>query len=212
MTDTPMTLVCNVSRSINGNILNYRASCWKDNSYIYFFFYKYIYRFDLTTHEYDTYINSYDDSAVTVYPYLLFKYRNYIYAFSSDGTHNNPNIPYYYDENGQDSKLWHYPGQFSLLWGASTNSICIETGKRIILYSLGNRYAMYFDYTNAGSFEPNSIIVECSNQQINEAQIVNSDAVNATINVEQVYYSDGTTVLRIPGQVRITGGEWTTIE
>lgn len=210
--DTPMTILFKQSATKDFNVSNYRSSCWRSGSYIYTSFDNYIYQFDLTTHQYDTYLNNDDEDNAIVSPYMIFKYRQFIYGFSVLGTYSSSVTPYYYDENNSASKIWYYPGQFTLLWPINQTSIAVDTGKRIVLYYIGTGYAMYFDYTNASSFEPNSLIIECSNQQINEAQIVNSDTVNATINVEQVYYSDGTTVSQIPGQVRVDGGQWTAIE
>lgn len=86
-------------------------------------------------------------------------------------------------------------------------------GNDIWLYGGGNTGNIVYKYSITGDVKnyPNgSLVVECGTNT-NHAEIISGDEQSVTINVKNVYYSNGSTLSVVPGKVRVSGGEWTDI-
>lgn len=86
-------------------------------------------------------------------------------------------------------------------------------GNDIWFYGGGNTGNLVYKYSITGDVEnypDGSLVVECGSST-NHAEIISGEEQSVTINVKNVYYSNGSTLSVVPGKVRVSGGEWTDI-
>ena len=114
--------------------------------------------------------------------------------------------------NGQ----WAYDSELTsplFVLSAAQGSQVANIGSNWWVYGCsnsGNGVMMYSTTGNVGSFPKGTIVVECGTNT-NHAEIISGDEQSVTINVKNVYYSNGSTLSVVPGKVRVSGGEWTDI-
>ena len=115
--------------------------------------------------------------------------------------------------NGQ----WAYDGELtapSFVLSAAQGSQIANVGNNWWVYGCsnsGNTVMMYSTTGNIGKFTSGALVVECGTTE-NQAEILTGDTDSITINVKNVYYSNGETLSPVTGYVRVTGGQWTNIQ
>ena len=91
-------------------------------------------------------------------------------------------------------------------------TVGIDTGTEYIIFGCGGAYNGIIRNSRVKTeFEYPSVIIE-NGSETNQAEIISGNNGTSIINVNKVYENISGTPSIVDGQVRITGGEWTTIE